>query len=236
MRVVHATALGNGTRSAATAGAWPRGLPGSGLARASGAGSRSPGRPRDTGLDTAILRAAVLQLAERGYAGMSMEGVAAAAGTTPPSLRRRFRDKLDLTMAAISAMRTEPLPRASDDPRADALAILENLRVNLARRNGMAILGTLLAEERRHPELLARFRQRIEDPASEGLRQALARGVRAGQLEPGLDPDTAVSLLVGSFYAQYLHSRRIPGDWAECVLRVIWPPPGAPGGSGAPEG
>ena len=236
MRVAHATALGNGTRSAATAGAWPRGLPGSGLARASGAGSRSPGRPRDTGLDTAILRAAVLQLAERGYAGMSMEGVAAAAGTTPPSLRRRFRDKLDLTMAAISAMRTEPLPRASDDPRADALAILENLRVNLARRNGMAILGTLLAEERRHPELLARFRQRIEDPASEGLRQALARGVRAGQLEPGLDPDTAVSLLVGSFYAQYLHSRRIPDDWAECVLRVIWPPPAAPGRPGAPRG
>ncbi len=230
MRVGHGTALGNGARCAATAGAWPRGLPGAGLVRASGAGSRSPGRPRDTGLDTAILRAAVLQLAERGYAGMSMEGVAAAAGTTPPSLRRRFRDKLDLTMAAISAMRTEPLPRATADPRADALAILENLQANLARRNGMAILGTLLAEEQRNPELLERFRQRIDEPASEGLRQALARGVRAGQLEPGLDPDTAVSLLVGSFYARYLRSRRIPDDWAECVLAVIWPPPGAPGG------
>lgn len=220
--------MANGTRSAVAAGAWPRVTPGAGRATASGTGARSAGRPRDAGLDSAILRAAVRQLAERGYAGMSMEGVPAAAGTTPPSLRRRFRGKLDLTLAAINAMRTEPLPRASGDPRADALAILENLEVNLARRNGMAILGTLLAEERRNPELLERFRQRIDEPVGEHLRRALARGLRAGQLGPDLDVDTAVSLLIGSFYARYLRSRRIPDDWAEHVLGVIWPPASAP--------
>ena len=151
MRVVHGTTLANGSGSALADGAWPAVTPGTRRVRASGAGARPPGRPRDTGLDAAILRAAARQLAERGYAGMSMEGVAAAAGTTPPSLRRRFRDKLDLAVAAINAVPTEPLPRASGDPRADALAILDNLQVNLGRRNGMAILGTLLAEERRHP-------------------------------------------------------------------------------------
>ena len=71
-----------------------------------------------------------------------MEGVAAAAGTTAPSLRRRFRGKLDLAVAAIGAMRTVPVPAATGNPRADALAILENLQVNLGKRNEMAILGT----------------------------------------------------------------------------------------------
>lgn len=93
----------------------------------------------------------------------------------------------------------------------------------------MAMVGTLLAEESRHPELLDRFRQRIDEPARERLQQALAQGVQAGQLPPDLDPPTAVSLLIGSLYACYLGSRRIPGDWAERALGVIWPPAARPG-------
>ncbi len=218
------TTVASGPRAARADGAWPRAVPGTGRVKASGTGPRSPGRPRDAALDTAILQAAVGQLAERGFAGMSMEGVAAAAGTTAPSLRRRFQGKLDLVVAAIGAMRTVPLPDATSDPRADARASLENLQVNLGKRNGMVILGTLLAEERRHPELLDRFRQRIDEPAGDRLRQALAQGVQAGQLPPGLDLDAAVSLLIGSLYSRYLRSRLIPDDWAERVLAVIWPP------------
>ena len=47
------------------------------------------GRPRNQALDGAILSAAARQLGELGYARMSLESVAAAAGTTVPSLRRR---------------------------------------------------------------------------------------------------------------------------------------------------
>lgn len=228
MRGARRTAGPSSTQASVRERAWPLLVPGASRVNSGGSGPRSPGRPRDAALDTAIVRAAARQLAERGYAGMSMEGVAAAAGTTGPSLRRRFHGKLDLALAAINAMRTVPLPAATAAPRADALAILDNLKVNLATRNGMAILGTLLAEERRNPELLERFRQRIDEPAGERLRQALAQGIQAGQLPPDLDLDTAVSLLTGSLYSRYLRSRQIPGDWAERVLRVIWPPAGSP--------
>jgi AcrR family transcriptional regulator len=184
---------------------------------------RSPGRPRDITLDTAISRAAARHLAERGFAGMSIEGVAAAAGTTPPSLRRRFRTKLQLAMAGINAIRREPLPEPTGDPRADALAILGSLRGNLARRNGMAVLGTILAEERRNPELLEQFRRRLDEPLRERLREALALGIQSGRLRPGLDIDAAVSLLIGSLYAQYVQTQQIPDEWAERTLSVIWP-------------
>ncbi len=43
---------------------------------------RQRGRPRDAPLDAAILAAAEHELEEKGYAGMSMESVAAIAGTT----------------------------------------------------------------------------------------------------------------------------------------------------------
>jgi AcrR family transcriptional regulator len=205
-------------------GTWLAGRNGTRHVTAHGTGRRAAGRPRDTALDTAILRAAARELAEHGYGGMSLGGVAAAAGTTPPSLRRRFRNKLDLALAAINALPTEPLPRTSADPRADALAPLENLQGNLTRQNGAAILGTLLAEERRHPELLARFRQRIDKPVQERLLQALARGVGDGQLRPELDLEAAVSLLIASLYAGRQQPRPTPHDWAERILGVIWPP------------
>lgn len=203
---------------------WPPGRNGTRRATTQGTGSRPAGRPLDAALDTAILRAAARELAERGYSGMSLGGVAAAAGTTPPSLRRRFRDKHDLVLAAISALRTEPVPLTAGDPRTDALASLENLQVNLGRQNGKAILGALLAEDRRHPELLERFRQRFGEPARERLLQALAEGVRDGQLRLDLDLEAAVSLLMGSLYAGYDQPRGNPRDWAERILGVIWPP------------
>jgi Tetracyclin repressor-like, C-terminal domain len=103
------------------------------------------------------------------------------------------------------------------------VAILGSLRGNLARRNGMAVLGTILAEERRHPELLEQFRRRLDEPLRERLREVLALGIQAGRLRPGLDIDAAVSLLIGSLYAQYARTQQIPDEWAERTLSVIWP-------------
>ncbi len=192
--------------------------------QAGGSSSRPPGRPRDATLDQAILAAAERQLHERGYAGMSLEAVAAEAGTTTPSLRRRFRGKTELASAVIDMLRTEPLPEPAGEPRADALAVLENLRESMLRPDGMATLGSILAEENRHPLLLKRLRQRLIEPRRERLRRALLAGVVQGQLPARLDLDVTVSLLVGSCYARYLAAGTIPADWAGRALSIIWPP------------
>ena len=182
---------------------------------------RPPGRPRDATLDEAILAATVRQLGERGYGGMPIEGI--AAGTTAPSLRRRYRNKLKLAMAAIDFMRIEPPPDPEAEPRAAALAVLEHLRTSMLSRGGMTILGTILAEEHRNPELLDHFRQRLAAPRRERLRHALARGVETGRLQDTLDLDAAVSLLIGALTASYLHTGRIPPALAETTLTIVWP-------------
>jgi AcrR family transcriptional regulator len=60
------------------------------------------GRPRNPALDRAILAAAARQLGELGYARMSLESLAAAAGTTVPSLRRRYPNKAELDSAGMA--------------------------------------------------------------------------------------------------------------------------------------
>jgi AcrR family transcriptional regulator len=135
----------------------------------------------------AILAAAEHQLREAGYAGMSLESVAAAAGTTVPAVRRRFGGKAGLAVAVIDSLRVDRLPAESGPPRRRALAVLRNFRANLLSGNSMAVVGTLLAEERRHPELLAAFRRRLAEPRRAALRRALAEGISAGEL-PALAP------------------------------------------------
>jgi AcrR family transcriptional regulator len=186
---------------------------------------RARGRPRDARLDAAILAAAEHELEEKGYAGMSMESVATAAGTTVPTLRRRYQNKMDLVAAVVDSLRIEPLPRRARGPRADALAILANFQRNLERPLAMATLGSILSEEHRNPRLLERFRVRLVRPRRAMLRQALADGVSAGQLPRALDIDAATSMLIGSFYARYLSGEPVPKDWAKRVLVCLWPLP-----------
>lgn len=190
--------------------------------------SRGRGRPRDPALDSAVLAAAERLLREGGYAGMSLEAVAAAAGTTVPAVRRRHRDRAALAAAVVDSLRVEPLPMAAGAPRAAVLAVLENFRRNLGRPGSLALLGTLLAEEERHPELIERFRARLVRPRRELLRRTLTAGKAAGDLPARTEVDAVVNLLIGSFYARYVSSGSIPRDWPRRVLDEVWPQP-APG-------
>jgi AcrR family transcriptional regulator len=179
------------------------------------------GRPRNPALDQAILSAAAREL---GYARMSLESVAAAAGTTTPSLRRRYRNKAELTALVIGSLRVEEPPAAAPTPRAHALAILENFHRNLRTTPALAILGSLLAEEERHPELLGLFKTRLVEPRRALLRQALA----AGGFPDTADLDALTSMLIGSFYGRYLTIAGIPDNWPDRVLSAIWPQGASP--------
>src|SRR6266851_3683394 len=59
------------------------------------------GRPRDPGVDQAILTAAVDLLAEGGYARLTMEQVAARAGVGKASVYLRWPNKVALVAEAI---------------------------------------------------------------------------------------------------------------------------------------
>jgi hypothetical protein len=83
----------------------------------------------------------------------------------------------------------------------------------------LAILGSLLTEEERHPELLHLFKTRIVEPRRALLRQALEAG-----LPDSADLDALTSMLIGSFYGQYVTTAGIPDDWPNRVLSAVWPP------------
>jgi AcrR family transcriptional regulator len=67
-------------------------------------GAHAPlGRKRDQSLDSALLEATLDVLAEVGAAGLTIDAVAARAGSGKAALYRRWSSKSDLIIAAISS-------------------------------------------------------------------------------------------------------------------------------------
>lgn len=182
---------------------------------------RAPGRPRSARVDEAILDAARAELAERGYARMSVDAVAARAGVSKPTVYLRHPTKADLATAAIASMRAASRPAPTGDVRADLIAHLRLLRAGLERPFGMATLGTVLAEEHETPELLALFRERLVAPRRRELRAVLAGARERGELRADANLDIAVSALVGAFFARYLAGEPLGGRFVTALVDAV---------------
>jgi AcrR family transcriptional regulator len=105
------------------------------------------GRRRGAALEDALLEAAWDELMAVGYSNLTMEGVAARAGTSKPVLYRRWPHRAELVMAAL---RKRVVPITSDVPdtgdlREDVLVLLRRLRER-QRVAGADIVHGLLAE------------------------------------------------------------------------------------------
>jgi AcrR family transcriptional regulator len=186
-------------------------------------GRRAGGRRRSSELDEKILEATRDLMAKQGYQGLSISAVAAAAGTTRPTVYLRFSTKEDLATQAIAGMHVDEPLRESADLRADLIAEVRHFGASLSRPHGMSFVGTVLAEEQQHPGLLERFRERLLRPRRRHVRAQLERGQRMRALRADLDLDVVTTMLLGSVYAHYLAGSRIPENWADRVVDTIWP-------------
>src|SRR5260370_42383042 len=73
---------------------------------------RAPGRPRRRETDEAILTATLRCLSDQGYSRMSVDAIASSAGTTKPTIYRRWPSKEALAIAALAHLPStnEPTP------------------------------------------------------------------------------------------------------------------------------
>ncbi|MCX5336773.1 TetR-like C-terminal domain-containing protein [Streptomyces sp. NBC_00140] len=183
--------------------------------------SKRAGRPRSAEKDEAILAAALELLATQGYVRMTLDQVASAADVSKSTIHLRFKTKADLLTAALAALRMADAPPPSGDVRTDLVAILKDFAATIERVNGMALIGTCLAEEAHTPDLLALLRERTVLPRRALLRDVLERARRTGQVRADGDLEAAVSALLGPFYADYMAGRGGHAEWAEQAVNLV---------------
>lgn len=190
----------------------------------SGTAAHRGGRPRSPEADRAIIDAATRLLTEEGYAHMSVERVAAEAGVGKATIYRRYRGRQDLAAAAVAHILGHEAFRAPDtgETRTDLLQSLAHIAKGAGSDVMLTILGTVMAEQQRDPELLKRFWERVILPHRAATASILERGMRRGDVREETVPEVVGEALIGAFLARRLSGLTVTPEWIELVVAMLW--------------
>ena len=181
------------------------------------------GRPRDVDVDQRILASAFRQLVQVGYAGLSIESVAAYAGVAKTTIYRRYPTKRDLVIAALRESTPFPMP-ALDLPAREALeAFVRGAIAMLIESGAFRVLGSLLVEDQRHPGLLDVFRERVLFPRRAMVEAIIQRGIERGELRADVDPLIVIEMIAGAVFAHHV-ILGLGGDeaWIASLVDHVW--------------
>ncbi|GBE64382.1 TetR family transcriptional regulator [Mycobacterium sp. MFM001] len=149
-------------------------------------------RRRGKELEHALYDATLAELAAVGYAGLTMEGIAARARTGKAALYRRWPSKYALVQDALRYA-LPPLPELRDDrsARENLLVVFTAHCDVLAGKTAfpsLAIMGQLIHE----PELRAIFADAVVTPRLRIIESILRAGEQNGEIDSAaLTPLTA---------------------------------------------
>lgn len=146
-----------------------------------------PGRRRRADELRDAIRAAVLaELDERGYQGLTFEGVARRAGTSKPVLYRRYSSRAEMTIDAFLPSRMGRPPATSTGPlRSDLIALLDGLLARVGP-DGVRIFRGVIGEV--EDATVARVAAQVLAQFAEWLTDITDRARAAGELGPGTIP------------------------------------------------
>lgn len=161
------------------------------------------------------------QMASAGLAGLSIAAVADEAGTTRPTIYRRWPTKLELAVAAVADLAEVAPPEPTEDPYADLVAELEHFRHCITDASALALAGIML-QDGVDESFRTAYRIHLVRPRRARLRSCLQRGIDTGHLDPNADLDIAGSLMTGSWYAFAIGGAPVPDDWAPRVAALVW--------------
>lgn len=177
-------------------------------------------RTRDT-----VLPATLSLLADRGFAGFTMEGVARAAGVSKSTVYRHWPTKISLLRDALEELNRQPdVEREGGPARAQVERLLEHLVAALSDSVVAACIPALIEAAEHHREV-AKFLHQYSARRRSALTSVLRKGIENGELPAELDPDlTALALSGPIFYRRLMTEdpfpvREIPG----LVRQVLGP-------------
>jgi AcrR family transcriptional regulator len=169
------------------------------------------GRPRDREIDAALLRSTIAVLKESGYGGLTFEKVAREAGTTKPSIYRRWPTRQQLVLAALG----ERLGAASAPDTGCTLCDLDEcLKVFVAafRRMPPGVIGPLFADCAGDRDLRAAFMTTLFDPPRAAVRETLERALARADLRADVDLELIVDMIESLVYLRALFGHAPTSD------------------------
>ncbi len=179
---------------------------------------RAPHR-RDENARIAVLHAADDLLAERGFNGVTIEGIAARAGVAKQTIYRWWPSKVDILLDTLieDAGRQLAVPDAGsaiEGARRYLRAVTRFLTKDPAGKVFLALIG----EAQHDPEMARTFRERYLSPQRRSERAMLARGVSSGELSDEIDIESTLDALCGPIVYRALTGGRLSRAFVDRLI------------------
>jgi TetR/AcrR family transcriptional regulator of autoinduction and epiphytic fitness len=186
--------------------------------------------PRDERIDprversrVVILKAAVDELAEVGYGGVTIESVAARAGVGKSTIYRHWPDKLALIADAFETFHEQMVPDLETrSPRESVELLLRHVAEVVVDSTFSRCIPALI-EGAERDQRVREFHHRYSAERRQALIDVIALGIQHGDFHADLDPELATIALLGSiFYRRLMTNEPFdPEHAAELVAAVL---------------
>lgn len=179
-------------------------------------------RRRDDVLMEAIQEATLSELVDHGYAGVSFEGVARRARTSKPVLYRRYRNRAEMVLAAMSRSAAgQVVAQHTGSLRTDLISVLEQVNQQFSRFKAEVYRGVIGESD---DALLNEALNAMGAVNSETMRTILDMARARGELGPSQLAERVVLLPISLLrhellFGEQLNSRAI----ADIVDQVCLP-------------
>ncbi|WP_375386600.1 TetR/AcrR family transcriptional regulator [uncultured Microbacterium sp.] len=171
---------------------------------------------------TAILTATGRLMSDRGYEGLTMEGVAQEAGVGKQTIYRWWSSKSALVAECLLEGFILPdhfaVPETGD-LRADLTAWLDSLFQLLAEPRGDAILRALIAAAADDAEVGRRLRERLGGGSV--IEDRLRRGIDEDDLRPDAPLTEITEALVGAVIIRALSREAVAPGASDRLVRAV---------------
>jgi AcrR family transcriptional regulator len=171
----------------------------------------APGTARPGGrtarIAESVFAAAIAELADRAYADISVESIAARAGVHKTTVYRRWGSKPELIRQALAGAAGTHI-QVPDTGRADtdARMLARAVQAILAAPQGAAITTALIVGGLSSPEIAELMRQFWAGRLA-AIEVIVARAVGRGELPPGTDPAAFMHAVSAPLYFRLLVTR-----------------------------
>jgi AcrR family transcriptional regulator len=168
----------------------------------------------------AVLEAADDLLAERGFDGLTIEGIAARAGVAKQTIYRWWDSKSDILFDALITDAEECFTAADHgDLASDLRDHLGQLAAFLTTTDSGAVFRALAGQAQHTPAVAARFQADVIARQRERDRAPFLRAIERGALAADTDIDLAVDQLVGPVYYRALITRQgVPPEFTDALV------------------
>jgi TetR/AcrR family transcriptional regulator, regulator of autoinduction and epiphytic fitness len=182
-----------------------------------------------------ILRAAVEEMAEVGYGGVTIESIAARAGVGKSTIYRHWPDKLELIADAFETFHERMVPDLGILSARESVAVLLRHVAEVVVDSTFSRCIPALIEGAERDQRVREFHHRYSAERRRALIDLIGVGIDSGEISPDVDPELATTAMLGAiFYRRLMTPRPLaPDEAGQLVDLVLRSPTGAIGSRGS---